>query len=186
MQPKNSSFSSSKPQPENVTTQLLKIVRVGDVASSENKVRLEGHLSGMEGNLETISGNDWAEFRSLLKNEKLTEEQEQAIETTISMIQTMRTLRSEEDKKGILERFAKTSKIIDVAVARKFFRGHIVPFHSMDKIGLICSATSHLHDSLALVSNKYDVHEAAQLSGEVISDTELEEAIARGKTLKIS
>ncbi len=154
--------------------------------SSFNEVRMENHLSGMKDNLESVTGNDWAELRTLLKGGNLTDEEEQAIEETIRMVQTMRSSSSDEPQKANLGRFAKMSKIIDVATARRFLKGHIVPFHSTDKIGLICSAVEHLHEILALISNKYDVQEATNLSGQVINGKELEEAIERGKSLNIS
>ena len=160
--------------------------KMGNVIESENMARLKTILSSLVSNLETVTGNDLAEFRSSLSGLNMTDEEAQSVEAAISILLMMRTPRSAEDKKLILERFAKTSKVIDVAIANKVFKRLSYDKTSLEnKTNLLLSASGWLLDAISIVSNKYDVQEAVAISGAVISGKELEEAIARAKTITI-
>ncbi len=164
-----------------------KLVKMVDSAiKSSDKVMLENQLSGMTYNLKEVSGEDWAKFRSLVGGLVMSDEETQAVETTISMVQSMRPEFSDERRNLALQSYARTSKIIDVATANKVFEK--LSNHqdgSKNKISDIRSATTYLMEALALISNKYDVQEAVERRGLIISKEETQEAIERGKGINI-
>ena len=53
---------SGRPDPKKVAENFERIMKIGDVGESENKVRLEQYLSGLGSNLESVTGNDWSKF----------------------------------------------------------------------------------------------------------------------------
>ena len=102
------------------------------------------------------------------------------------MLLTMRSAGSNEKRVENLKRFAKSSKILDVAIANRVSKESINPFHGLDQVSMITSAVGNLYNALTFVSNKYDKQEASQLSGLAISKEEDAEIIARGKKLCIT
>lgn len=169
------------------SAQHEKLVRMVDSAmESGGKIMLENHLAGMAFNLKSVSGEDWAKFRSLVSNLDMTDEETQAAEETIQMVQSMRPEFSVERRNKGLQSFAKKSKIIDVAIALKVFDR--LPHHKWEVTGsmsCIRSAATYLMEALALISNRYHVEEALKLQGHGISEDEHNEIIERGKHINI-
>lgn len=174
-------INPSRPEGANSQEKLVKMV--DSAVNSSDKVMLENQISGMSYNLKGVSGEDWAKFRALAGGLDMTDEETQAVETTISMVQSMRPEFSEERRSSSLQSFARTSKIIDVATANKVFDR--LPRINEDKIQSIRSATTGLMEALSFISNKYDVQEAVERRGLIISKDEVQEATERGKGLNI-
>jgi hypothetical protein len=140
----------------------------------------------MASNLESVKGEDWAKFRSLLEALDLDDEETQAVGETILAVQSMRPEFSVEKRNEALHRQARMSKIIDVAIALKVFDR--LPHHQWateDGMTGIRSAATRLMEALALVSNKYEVEEAVQRRGLIISNDEAKEAIERGRQVNV-
>lgn len=180
----NPGSSAEKPMENEQQAKLIKMV--DSAVESANRVDVENRLSGMASNLESVTGNDWAEFRSLAEGLNMTDEEEQAVNATISIMQSMRPTSSLEKRNESLQSFARTSKIIEVATATKVFeRLPYAQWELSDPKTLIRSAASHLREALGLISNKYDVQEAVQIGGKGMSQKEFDEAMERGKKLNI-
>lgn len=175
-----------KPVGDDIDAKRVAMAKMADSAvKSEGRVRLEDQISGMASHLETVSGNDWAEFRSLVNDLDMTDEETQAVGETIAMLQSMRPEFSDERRKATLESLARRSKIIEVATAQKVFDR--LPDHNWDdnKKSLILSTATRLMEALSYVSSEQDTAEAVERRGLIISKDEVQEAIERGKNLNI-
>lgn len=156
----------------------------GSAVESLERVMLETQLSGMASNLESVTGNDWAEFRSLVKILDMTDEEAQAAEETIVMLQSMRSEYSEERRRAALESLARRSKIIDVAIALKTF-DRLPRETTQGKSDAIREGATRLMEALSYISNEQDVKESVERRGLIIPKDEMQEAIERGKQLNI-
>ncbi len=156
----------------------------GSAVESLKRVEFEKQLSGMASNMESLSGHDWAEFRSLIRTLEMTDEESQAVDEVITMLQAMRPEFSEERRRTSLESFARRSKVIDVAIALKTF-DRLSGTKTQGKVDDISDAATRLMEALSYVSDEQDVKESVERRGLIIPKGEVEEAIERGKRLNI-
>ena len=158
----------------------------GAAVESSRRSMYGDRISGMADNLKSVNGNDWAEFRSLVKTLDITEEEAQAAEETIVILQSMRPEFSEERRRATLDSLAKRSKIIEVAIAKKVFdRLPHQKWAIEDNKTSIRSAATRLLDALSYISSETDVKEGLEQGGMTMGKDEEQEIIERGKRLNI-
>ena len=159
---------------------------IGNIMGQESALRMEGYISRLKEILDPLTGEDWAEIKAVpTQVEGVTEEEEQAVYSAIEMLLSIRSASNNEKIVENLKRFARTSKILDVAVAVNFYRRKTLS-HLTKHTGVITEATIGLYKALGEVSSPADVREAAQLTGEVINEEELDQAIERARNLNIT
>lgn len=174
-----------KPTEEELLAKRVAMAKMaGSAEVSLRRVEFENQLSGMTHHLESLNGNDWAEFRSLVGTLDMTDEEAQAVDEVITMLLAMRPEFSEERRKASLQSFARRSKIIDVAIASKTF-DRLPRETTQGKVDGIRSATTSLMEALSHLSSEQDVKESVERRGLIISRDEVQEAVERGKRLNI-
>ncbi len=176
-----------RPTEEELLAKRVAMANMAGTAVESSKRSMYGdRISGMADNLKSVNGNDWAEFRSLVKTLDITEEEAQAAEETIVMLQSMRPEFSEERRRATLDSLAKRSKIIEVAIAKKVFdRLPHQKWAIEDNKTWIRSAATGLLDALSYISSETDVKEGLEQGGMTIGKDEEQEIIERGKRLNI-
>lgn len=176
-----------RPTEEELFAKRIAMANMAGSAVESSKRSMYGdRISGMADNLKSVNGNDWAEFRSLVKTLDITEEEAQAAEETIVILQSMRPEFSEERRRATLDSLAKRSKIIEVAIAKKVFdRLPHQKWAIEDNKTWIRSAATGLLDALSYISSETDVKEGLEQGGMTIGKDEEQEIIERGKRLNI-
>ncbi len=169
-------------EPRSIEDQM-KIADPEAAVKNFKEVKAQESISRMRLNLEDIKGPDWAKFKLLLDNKKMTDEQRQAVAETISSLQAAMNVGDIDERLAL---FARAGKIVNVAVANSFFKAHIIPVNNDEKILAICQATHYLYEALGNLSNKHFVQEALELTGEAMTPEQMEETRKRLMKLKVS
>lgn len=143
--------------------------------TSMDKVRIDNVMMAVLANLQEVQGNDWSDLRSRLEKQGMTDEEDQAVNSTISALQA---LVSVQDKEPVLKRAA--SKIVDIAIGNKVLGRVLNPSSS------ILNAAKNFYEAVACFATQKDLQASLVYLGGVMSDEEIKTSKERLGKIDIS
>lgn len=155
-----------------------KVLSMTESASkSFDKASLENRINYANSSLQELKAGDWGELKAALQKTNLNEEEESAVQDTISILQALRSL---EDKESVVKRAA--TKITEISLANKVFNAIFRHTPSSP----ILNASVNLYEATAYFASEEDKKESLKHLPGVMSEEEFQAAKERAAKVKVS